>query len=114
MIQKSVNLYFGKYILEIGIGQNLAVLGAEWEQNGKQNHPKSRRGLQSCTCTRETWYSVHALHMHADIIIVQSDVERGKCRSAIKGSTAYGMMVKAAAGAKPEAARHVQFKNYPR
>ena len=42
MIQKSVNLYFGKYILEIGIEQNLAVLGAEWEQNGKQNHPKSR------------------------------------------------------------------------
>ena len=42
MIQKSVNLYFGKYTLEIGIEQNLAVLGAEWEQNGKQNHPKSR------------------------------------------------------------------------
>ena len=42
MIQKSMNLYFGKYILEIGIEQNLAVLGAEWEQTGKQNHPKSR------------------------------------------------------------------------
>ena len=41
MIQKSMNLYFGKYILEIGIEQNLAVLGAEWEQTGKQNHPKS-------------------------------------------------------------------------
>ena len=37
-----MNLYFGKYILEIGIEQKLAVLGAKWEQNGKQNHPKSR------------------------------------------------------------------------
>ena len=37
-----MNLYFGKYILEIGIEQNVAVLGTEWEQNGKQSHPKSR------------------------------------------------------------------------
>ena len=37
-----MNLYFGKYFLEIGIEQDLAVPGAEWEQNGKQYHPKSR------------------------------------------------------------------------
>ena len=47
MIQKSVNLYFGKYILEIGIEQNLAVLGAEWEAESPEIPSIIRRGLFS-------------------------------------------------------------------
>ena len=61
MIQKSVNLYFVTYILEIGIEQNLAVLGAEWEQNGKQNcgTTRTRREPKTTAATSVVFFGYH-------------------------------------------------------
>ena len=61
-----MNLYFGKYIPEIGIKQNLVVLGAEWEQNGKQTHPKSR-ALSAEIYLPDCFWALHTVawgHVH--------------------------------------------------